>query len=240
MMSVFRSEVSPVTDDWERSNVSSVLGTSSLTETLSEALRKQIINGDVPPGLRLTEAWVAERFGVARPTAKAGLDRLIAEGLLRRGPRRSSVVPSLSSLDIEDIYFSRDPIESTAVRTLAGRSAVPAQAEKALLMMRVAAENGAHVEHTEADVEFHRALVAATASDRLQRMHQTVMGEAELCIAQVRLNSLVDLKELTSRHAAILDALRDGDPEAAVTALRADLDGCRIMLLQHAAQKVAI
>jgi DNA-binding GntR family transcriptional regulator len=143
-------------------------------------------------------------------------------------------------MDIEDIYFSRETVESAAVSALAGHFAAPAQAEKALLKMRVAAESGAHLEHTEADVEFHRALVAATASHRLQRMHQTVMGEAELCIAQVRLNSLVDLRELSNRHADILDAIREGDREGAVTALRADLDGCRIMLLQHAARKVAV
>ena len=229
-----------MTENWQGSNVSSVLRISSLTEFVSEALRKQIINGDVPPGLRLTEAWVAERFSVARPTAKAGLDRLVTGGLLRRGPRRSSVVPNLSPSDIEDIYFCRAPVELIAVSTLADRAAVPAQAEKALLMMRVASENGAHLEHTEADAEFHRSLVAATASHRLQRMHQTVMGEAELCIAQVRLNSLVDLQELTDRHAAILDAIREGNPAGAVTALLADLDGCRIMLLLHAAQKVAV
>jgi DNA-binding GntR family transcriptional regulator len=217
--------------------VSSVLGAPSLTESLSDALRQQIIRGEVPPGLRLTEAWVADRFDVARPTAKAGLDRLCAEGLLRRGPRRSSVVPLLSAEDVADIYFSREPIEALAARTLANRRSVPASAQQALNLMRLAAEQSAHSDHTEADVAFHRALVAATDSPRLQRMHGTVMGEAQLCIAQVRRNASTDLVELTARHAAILDAVAAGDPEAAEAAMRADLHGCRDMLLADAAKR---
>ncbi len=216
--------------------VSSVLGTSSLTDSLSEALRAQIINGMVPPGLRITEAWVAERFDVARPTAKAGLDRLCAEGLLRRGPRRSSVVPRLSVEDITDIYFSRQPVETLAVRTLAASRTTPAAAQQALNVMRVAADQAAHADHTEADVAFHTALVAATSSSRLQRMHATVMGEAQLCIAQVRRNVSLDLVELTDRHATILEAIATGDPDAAEQALLADLHGCRDMLVADAAK----
>lgn len=211
--------------------MSPVLAATSLTESLSAALRAQILKGEVPPGLRLTEAWVAERFDVARPTAKAGLDRLCAEGLLRRGPRRSSVVPQLSAEDITDIYFSRQPVETLAVRTLAASRIAPPDAQRALNLMRLAAEQSAHTDHTEADVAFHRALVAATASQRLQRMHASVMGEAQLCIAQVRRNASTDLTELTGRHAAILDAIASGEPDAAEAALRIDLEGCRDMLL---------
>lgn len=38
------------------------------------------------------------------------------------------------------------------------------------------------------------------------------MGEAQLCIAQVRRNASTDLTELTARHAAILDAIAKGNP----------------------------
>ncbi|MFI5607885.1 GntR family transcriptional regulator [Amycolatopsis sp. NPDC051903] len=220
--------------------MSSVLGSPSLTESLAEALRAQIIRGEVAPGLRLTEAWVASRFDVARPTAKAGLDRLCAEGLLRRGPRRSSIVPQLSTEDIRDIYFSREPVETLAVRTLAESKSVPGDAQQALNMMRVAAEQSLHSDHTEADVAFHRALVAAAGSPRLQRMHGTVMGEAQLCIAQVRRTASTDLVELTARHAAIIDAIREGDSSVAEEAMRADLHGCRDMLLADAAKRAGV
>lgn len=213
------------------------LQNTSLTDSLCEALRQQIISGELAPGQKLSEAWVASYFAVARPTAKAGLDRLTNEGLLRRGRRQTAVVPQMSSADISDIYFAREPIESRAVRTLAERCYVPPAADRALALMGVAAQLNQHGEHTGADINLHRALVAATASVRLQRMHETVMGEAQLCIAQVRRHVGLDLAELTASHAAILDAIRAGDPDAAVAALRRDLDVCRETLLADVAEK---
>ena len=211
------------------------LESASLTDALTDALRKQIISGDIPPGEKLSEIWVAHRFAVARPTAKAGLDRLTNEGILRRGARRSAVVPRLSAGDVADLYFSREPIESCAVVTLASRSLVPPNAERALTLMRMAAEQGRHTDHTESDIALHRALVTATGSERLRRMHETVMGETQLCIAQVRAHAGLDLPGLTDRHAAILEAIRSGDQAAAVAALQFDLHTCRDALLSDIA-----
>lgn len=211
------------------------LESSSLTDSLADALRRQIIAGEIRPGEKLSELWVANRFAVARPTAKAAVDRLTNEGILRRGPRRSAVVPRLSAEDISDLYFSREPIEASAVSALASQREVPVAAERALALMRVAAEQNNHADHTEADISMHRALVAAVGSIRLRRMHETVMGEAQLCIAQVRAKADVDLIALTQRHAAILDAIRTGDAELAVDALFNDLHSCRNTLLGEVA-----
>ena len=211
--------------------MSTVLRSSSLTDTLAESLRRDIISGAIPSGMRLTEAWVATRFDVARPTAKGGFDRLTNEGLLRRGPHKSANVPLLEAADVRDIYFSREPIESRALQTLTEQGFVPPEAERALIMMTIAAENQHHVDHTAADVAFHRALVSAVGSERTRRMHDMVMGEAELCIAQVRRTSGVDLFVLTAEHVAILNGIRSGDPALAIDALRTDLFTCRDALL---------
>lgn len=215
------------------------LENTSLTDSLCEALRRQIISGQIAPGQKLSEVWVANYYEVARPTAKAGLDRLTNEGLLRRGRRQTAVVPQMSAGDINDIYFAREPIEARAVRTLAEQGTVPPEAERALALMGMAAQLDQHAEHTSADISLHRALVAASGSARLQRMHETVMGESQLCIAQVRSHVGLDLAELTSTHAAILDAIRAGDPDAAEQALRNDLHGCRETLLSDIAEREA-
>jgi DNA-binding GntR family transcriptional regulator len=204
---------------------------SSLIDALADAMRRQIIDGGIPPGDRLTELWVSTTYQVARPTAKAALDRLTNEGLLRRGPRKSAIVPRLTADDVFDIYFSREPVESSAVTTLASQAQLPPDAEYALTLMTVAAASDQHAAHTQADIAFHRALVSAVESPRLRRMHDTVMGEAQLCIAQVRSHIGLDLVRLTADHAAIAEAIRSGDSAAAVAALQHDLHGCRDLLL---------
>ncbi|HLI02369.1 MAG TPA: hypothetical protein VKV06_16395, partial [Acidimicrobiales bacterium] len=54
---------------------------------------------------------------------------------------------------------------------------------------------------------------------------------------QVRSQSDVDLVALTDVHAAILQAVRGGDPDEAVVALERDLHGCRDMLLDHLSER---
>ncbi|MEK8174406.1 FCD domain-containing protein [Streptomyces sp. M19] len=38
----------------------------------------------------------------------------------------------------------------------------------------------------QADVEFHRALIASLESDRLSRAHSVIINEIRLCLAQVQ------------------------------------------------------
>jgi DNA-binding GntR family transcriptional regulator len=207
------------------------LQSTSLTDALTSALRKVIIAGEIEPGQRLSTAGVAEQFGVAPLTARAGIDRLVTEGILRRDQRKSAYVPKLTAEDITDIYRSRRPIEELAVGLLAETGSVPEAAEQALSAMVGASTSDRYADHTGADIALHRALIAATGSERLRRMHESVMGEAQLCIAQVRRHEGLDLAALTERHADILTAIGSRDPEAAAAAVDADLDGCCRTLL---------
>jgi DNA-binding GntR family transcriptional regulator len=203
----------------------------SLTDSLSAALRSRIISGELAPGQKLTENWVATTFQVARPTAKAGMDRLTTEGLLRRGAHRSAVVPLLTRDDITDIYFSREVVEAQAVLTLTANRDSPGEARKHLREMELAAEDKRFLEHIEADIAFHRALIVATGSPRLKRMHETIMGETQLCIAQVQAHKDSDLVAIAREHAGILRAIRTGDPTKASNVLKRHLHGARDRLM---------
>lgn len=56
----------------------------TLVSQVSEDLRTQISSGSRPPGSRLpTEVQLAQRFGVSRPTVRAALRELEAQGLVR-------------------------------------------------------------------------------------------------------------------------------------------------------------
>src|SRR4051812_12050886 len=99
--------------------------TPALGDSVYDELRVSILGQQLAPGSALTESAVALRFGVARPTAKLVIERLVREGLLRREANQAARIPSLDRDDIVDLYDNRSIIESAAVGALI---AIPAEA----------------------------------------------------------------------------------------------------------------
>ena len=95
------------------------LSVTRLPDAVYDALRESIVDGRDAPGTAVTEQAIADRFGVARPTAKAALERLVAEGLLRRAAHKSARVPELNRDDIVDLYANRATLEVSALAGLA-------------------------------------------------------------------------------------------------------------------------
>lgn len=195
------------------------LGPSSLGEALFEALRSRIINGDIEPGEKVTELRVASEYGIARPTAKACLERLTALGLLRRVAHKSAVVPRLTEAEINDLFFSRSTFEATAVAHLAGHQRVPEELTRAQEAMQAAEAHGEFPELVQADIAFHWGLVRGFESERLSRMYEMISGEIQLTIGQYRAHRRTTLSTVTAEHQAVIDAIAAGDTEAACRAL---------------------
>lgn len=195
------------------------LGPSSLGEALFEALRTRIINGDIEPGEKVTELRVANEYGIARPTAKACLERLTALGLLRRVAHKSAVVPQLTEAEIRDLFFSRSTFESTAVAHLARQKSVPEELTRAQEAMRKAEDHGEFTELVQADIMFHWGLVHGFESERLSRMYEMISGEIQLTIGQYRAHRRTTLSTVTAEHQVVIDAIATGDVEVATEAL---------------------
>ena len=215
-----------------RSLPSTALKTTSLPEAVYDALRESIVTMVDRPGALLTESAVAERYGVARPTAKAALQRLVSEGLLSRRAHHAAQVPELSRDDIQDLYSNRVILEEAALRNLAADAVVPvaALAVHRELLEHVRTDDRAALART--DLDFHRQLVLAQHSPRLARMHGLLMGEIELCIGQVQSHQLLRPADVAHQHQGILDAVAAGDSPLAAQLTRAHIEGARDRLLQ--------
>ena len=197
-------------------------------DAVYSGVRNAIIAGNYAPGSLITESAVAIRYGVARPTAKLALQRLVTDGLLRRGAHQAARVPELTRDDIRDLFDNRAMLEAAATTALAHVGAVPPAAVAAQRALRQLADDFAR-----ADIAFHRALVAGQPSPRLAHMHSQLMGEVELCIGQVQAHHLIDATTVADQHQRILDAIVAGDPDAAARLTRSHIEGARDALLTH-------
>ena len=204
-----------------------------LPDAIYSALRSAIISQDIAPGTSVTESAAALRFGVARPTAKTAIEKLVADGLLRREMHQTARVPRLSRADIVDLYDSRAVVESAAVAALTSGGTLPAGALSAHRSLLAAASDGDGEDFATHDIDFHRALVAGQSSPRLARMHALLMGEIELCIGQVQANHLLTATEVGAQHQGILDAVTAGDAARAEALTRDHIVGSRDRLLAH-------
>jgi DNA-binding GntR family transcriptional regulator len=210
------------------------LETRSVIDALRSEMQGRILKGTIPAGTALAEETVAEMFDVARPTAKAAIEQLVGVGLLRRMRNKSARVPILSADDVADLYLSRAIVESAAARILAEQGKVPSNAAFALERFRSAMARGDSItDLVEGDIGFHRALVAATGSPRLRRLHDLVIGEAHLCMAQVQVHRLLDNQLVIEEHSRILAMIDAGDIDRAGSEMNAHVSRARNQLLAY-------
>jgi DNA-binding GntR family transcriptional regulator len=210
-----------------------LLEVPSLVAALDQALRSEILSGQIAPGEAVTEIGVAERFSVARPTAKAAVERLVYDGLLERSINKTARAPVLGIDDIEDLYQARMFLERELAQALAARRAAPEAARRRIRDLQEMSADSDLSGVLEADVGFHRALLEALGSPRFGRLYESLLGEAHLCMAQVQLHHLLHPEVIAVEHIEILDAIGSGDEARAREAATRHLEHARQRLVTH-------
>ncbi|MEV6735798.1 GntR family transcriptional regulator [Streptomyces sp. NPDC051104] len=202
-------------------------------DAVADTLREQVMTEEIPPGVQVTESLVASRFGIARPTARAAIDRLVQEGLFRRSAHASARVPRLTAADINDLYFARGCIDREVARALADRRTVPPQAHAALVDLLAAKSESPLLDIVAADIKFHRALTDGLGSARLTSLYTSLMGEVRLCMAQVQSRRLLTPRSIYDEHVMIVGEIAAGNSERAAEIVTMHLEHARAALLKN-------
>lgn len=91
-------------------------------QSVEDELRGAILTGAIPPGARLLQVDLADRFGVSRIPLREALRTLQAEGLVVIEPNRGAVCRPLEADDLSGLYALRQALEDLAVRSAALRA----------------------------------------------------------------------------------------------------------------------
>lgn len=187
---------------------------------VAESVRALLAEEEVAPGDRLPpERELAARLGVSRSSLREGLRRLTDLGIIES---RQGSGTYLAPLDLGDLFEVRQRLEPLAARLAAGRRR---EEDLARLADALAEMEGARDDAQlfgEADVRAHQAIVEASGSlpvrvlfaaiaDLLRHSRATTAANADLRATAVA--------EVT----AIVDAIRNGEADAAESAMRAHL-----------------
>jgi GntR family transcriptional regulator, rspAB operon transcriptional repressor len=187
----------------------------SLTQQVHDAIRDAIVSKALPPGMRLSEVALADKFGVSKTPVREALLRLVAIGLVEADASGTRVVtPSRDR--IRHAYEVRGGHEYTAARLAAAR----AGRREAAALQRVAeqsvvrAEAGDGPGFREFDARFHRG-VARAASNPL--LTQLVENSFSLTWALRRRDVPVtgDSIDCAQQHVSIARAIREREAQRA-------------------------
>ncbi|QDG79301.1 GntR family transcriptional regulator [Labrenzia sp. PHM005] len=171
------------------------------------------------PGDRLREADLAETFGVSRTPIREGLKRLEAQGLAVHEPNRGMVVPTLDHNQINEVYFMREVLEGTAAGLAAKHASKP---EIEILQDLVVADRQRIADKdslVRSNREFHRRLCLASHNrylvDQIEHLRLSL-----ILMAGTTLDTPERRETAVEEHAAIVNAIADGNPDTAEAAAR--------------------
>lgn len=200
-------------------------------DVIADAVRADILSGELAPGTPLREEEVSATHGVSRHTARTALARLVSERLVTAEPYRGVRVSLLDDDALVAVQQLRCALETEAVRIVRDRGIRPPDVDGALADLASAEASGDWPATLRAHARVHLALVDAADSPRITEEYRRLDGEMHLVLTHVR--PAYAPGALTVEHRAYVDAaLRD--PEHAVRAhlehsTRAVIDGRRAM-----------
>ena len=186
---------------------------TSTVDALADALRREILDGELAAGAWLRERELCEAYGVARHSLRAALRALAADGLVRIEPHRGARVAQLTTDDVRWLYELRAALELEAAHLAlernGGRLPPEVHAALATLQRACAGDDPAWSAINEAHAELHGAIVAAARSPRIEAAHAALSGEMRLFL--LALQPHIPPAELAADHAALVSGLeRDG------------------------------
>ena len=192
-----------------------------LSESLREAIEEEVATGKLLPGTHLDEIELAQRFGVSRTPIREALSLLAGEGLVEIRPRRGAVVAQVTPQRLVEMFEVMAELEAMCAR-LAARRITEAELtalEAAHERCREAAATRDSDAYFYANEHFHQAIYQAG--------HNAFLAEQAVALQrkvrpyrrlQLRVRNRVNRS--FEEHQEILDALKAGDADKAVTAIR--------------------
>lgn len=189
--------------------------------SIREQLEQAILLGEYAVGSRLDEKQLSERFAVSRTPVREALRLLTASGLIEHRPHRGAFVRLVEIDELLEMFEVMAELEAMCGRLAVGRiTHADLTTLDALVTACETGQAGGDSDHYYRQNEhLHHALYRLSGNrflcEQATQLHRRLQPYRRL---QLRVPKR--MKQSQAEHRVILQALVDGDGEAAAGALR--------------------
>jgi DNA-binding GntR family transcriptional regulator len=187
---------------------------NSLNDVTYDAIRKDIINMTLEPGINVSVQKLSERYGVSRTPVREAIVRLQQSGLVEIYPQRKTVV---SKIDLDRVYeelFIRTSLEAAVVDEFIHRcSELVGDTMQELINKQKKYMNKEHlIEFYSKDNRFHQ-LIFETAGQALawKTAENVASHYSRIRILNGKINGVASIID---GHERILATVRKRDSES--------------------------
>ena len=202
-------------------------------ERIKGVILKRISDGIYAPGDRLIELKIAAEFQTSQAPVREALSELAAMRVVETEPYKGARVREISASELEECLQIRAVLENLAAEQIkeSFQSRLHLLKEKALETVKAAREGDVQA-YSEANVEFHRMIVANSSNETLIQVWDSLAPEVRMRMAvQVGAHNL---NECAQDHLDIVEAFSEGDNRFAGRLLKKHAESALIKQLHDA------
>jgi DNA-binding GntR family transcriptional regulator len=218
---------------------------SSLADEIAFRLESEIVAQQLPPGTRLRQEELCERFGVSRTPIREALRKLQAQRLVVLTPNKGATVRIPTRKEIEEVYELRGELEGFAAELACKFASAEADVELALtfetVKRRKAAPRNREISDSTFNIDisgairsFHHVIHEMAGNQRLAATIQELekFFPGDFCSHEMA--RPIDSKRLhIDDHVQIRDAIRARDPVRARSLMKDHIERAKGILLAY-------
>ena len=187
-----------------------------LNDTAYDLLKADIVQCRLSPGELVSEALLAQTYGLGKAPIRSALSRLCQERLIEPMARRGHRVARLTVRDVVDVFEMRIFLEPKAARMAAGRidGKVLDRLAAICSLEYLPDDPESRAVYLQATYELHVTIANASGNRRLAEAITQLLDESQR-IRHLGLGCVDKNKEMRAQHLALVEAIREGDADGA-------------------------
>lgn len=217
-----------------------------IADWIFETVKRELIEGRIPPEEVLVEGAIADRFGVSRGPARETLQRLRRTGLIRAMPRVGYIVTTVSLRDYDEVFHMRLALEPLAAELATLRLSRGHSDARTLQVLADAVRDdvddrsdnrGMRVAQLNRDFHFEVAKMAG--SRRLERTIGSLLDDLQR-IMHILAYDENAFNLMHNDHPDLVNCIKQGDPTAARKLMHNQLTQAYALMRDYATNSDAI